>query len=126
LKGTARDVGATGINSAYAALAAPGLSTAACPHGRTAAKTIRGRSQLHGVFDCLCAAGLAPWRRRKDLPDRPVLRDLVPPGGATDTYFRQLTVDWAELGQPVVIETRGGGGYIGWQRSPTLRRTATP
>jgi tripartite-type tricarboxylate transporter receptor subunit TctC len=39
-----------------------------------------------------------------------------PPGGATDTYFRQLTVELGqELGQPVVIENRGGGGgYIGW------------
>jgi tripartite-type tricarboxylate transporter receptor subunit TctC len=51
-------------------------------------------------------------------PDRPV-RFVIsfPPGGATDTYFRQLTVELGqELGQPVVIENRGGGGgYIGWQ-----------
>ncbi len=51
-------------------------------------------------------------------PDRPI-RFVIsfPPGGATDTYFRQLTNDLsAVLGQPVVIENRcGGGGYIGWQ-----------
>lgn len=50
-------------------------------------------------------------------PDRPI-RFVIsfPPGGATDTYFRQLTNELsAALGQPVVIENRGGaGGYIGW------------
>ncbi len=51
-------------------------------------------------------------------PDRPV-RFVVafPPGGATDTFFRQISNELAtELGQPVVIENRGGaGGYVGWQ-----------
>jgi len=50
-------------------------------------------------------------------PDRPIKFVIsFPPGGATDTYFRQLTGELsAALGQPVVIENRGGaGGYIGW------------
>ncbi len=51
-------------------------------------------------------------------PDRPVrLVVAFPPGGATDTFIRQLTVDIQNaLGQSIVIENRGGGGgYIAWQ-----------
>jgi tripartite-type tricarboxylate transporter receptor subunit TctC len=52
-------------------------------------------------------------------PDRPV-RFLIafPPGGATDTFFRQITPELGQaLGQAVVIENRGGGGgYIAWQQ----------
>ncbi len=50
-------------------------------------------------------------------PDRPVrLIVAFPPGGATDSFIRQLTVDIQNaLGQPIVIENRGGGGgYIAW------------
>lgn len=52
-------------------------------------------------------------------PDRPVRFVIAfPPGGATDTFFRQLTHELGQaLGQPVVIENRGGGGgYIAWQQ----------
>jgi len=51
-------------------------------------------------------------------PDRPI-RFVVafPPGGATDTFFRQISNELqAALGQTVVIENKGGaGGYVGWQ-----------
>ena len=51
-------------------------------------------------------------------PDRPV-RFVVafPPGGATDTFFRQIVNEvGTALGQTVVIENKGGaGGYVGWQ-----------
>ena len=52
-------------------------------------------------------------------PDRPVRFVIAfPPGGATDTFFRQLTHELGQaLGQPVVVENRGGGGgYIAWQQ----------
>src|SRR5688500_8285113 len=49
-------------------------------------------------------------------PDRPV-RVIVPypPGGGTDTWARMVVEGMqAELGQPVVIENRGGSsGLIG-------------
>jgi tripartite-type tricarboxylate transporter receptor subunit TctC len=50
-------------------------------------------------------------------PDRPIkLVVAFPPGGATDTFIRQLTGELKDaLGQSVVIENRGGGGgYIAW------------
>jgi tripartite-type tricarboxylate transporter receptor subunit TctC len=51
-------------------------------------------------------------------PDRPI-RFVVafPPGGATDTFFRQISNELAQaLGAAIVIENKGGaGGYVGWQ-----------
>src|SRR3954468_7344837 len=50
-------------------------------------------------------------------PDKPIhfIAAFVP-GGATDTFARQISVDLQEaLGQPVVIENKpGAGGYIAW------------
>lgn len=63
----------------------------------------------------LAAPALAP--AQSTYPDRPIRFVIAfPPGGATDTYFRQITNELsAALGQPVVVENRGGaGGYIGW------------
>jgi tripartite-type tricarboxylate transporter receptor subunit TctC len=51
-------------------------------------------------------------------PDRPIKFVVAfPPGGATDTFFRQISNELGTaLGQAVVIENKGGaGGYIAWQ-----------
>jgi tripartite-type tricarboxylate transporter receptor subunit TctC len=51
-------------------------------------------------------------------PNRPIRFVIAfPPGGATDTFFRQITPELGEaLGQTAVIENRGGGGgYLAWQ-----------
>jgi tripartite-type tricarboxylate transporter receptor subunit TctC len=80
---------------------------------------------LHRIRWCsiICAlAGFAAAAQAQDsvrsYPDRPVRFVIAfPPGGATDTFFRQLTNELgAALGQSVVVENRGGGGgYIAWQ-----------
>ena len=77
---------------------------------------------LHFIRWCFVAVGLlaAPAfaQAQSTYPDRPI-RFVVafPPGGATDTFFRQISNDLqTALGQTVVIENRGGaGGYVGWQ-----------
>ena len=51
-------------------------------------------------------------------PDRPIQFVVAfPPGGATDTFFRQISNELrTALGQTIVIENKGGaGGYIAWQ-----------
>ena len=77
---------------------------------------------LHLIRWCSIAlALLAPpalAQAQDNYPDRPI-RFVVafPPGGATDTFFRQISNELGTaLGQTIVIENRGGaGGYIGWQ-----------
>jgi tripartite-type tricarboxylate transporter receptor subunit TctC len=54
---------------------------------------------------------------QRSYPDKPVhLIIAFVPGGATDTFARQIAPDLQEaLGQPVVIENKpGAGGYIAW------------
>src|SRR4029453_9580811 len=58
-----------------------------------------------------CAALAAPALARAQ--DKPVIRILVglPPGGGTDAIARVIADRLpAQLGQPVIIETRGGVG----------------
>src|ERR1700736_216803 len=66
------------------------------------------------------AASLAPRIARANYPERAV-RLIVPfvPGGAVDAVGRLLgNAMTADLGQPVVIENRGGaGGIIGMETS---------
>jgi len=71
-----------------------------------------------------CAAAVAAaWAlistasAQSSYPDKPVHFIVAfVPGGATDTFARQISVDLQEaLGQPVVIENKpGAGGYIAW------------
>src|SRR5436309_9076554 len=65
----------------------------------------------------LGAAALAQAQSPSSYPDRPIrLVVAFAPGGATDTFARQITQELGEaLGQSVVIENKpGGGGYIAW------------
>jgi tripartite-type tricarboxylate transporter receptor subunit TctC len=80
---------------------------------------------LHLIRWCsiICALLAAPALTQaqssaQSYPDRPIrLVVAFPPGGATDTFIRQLTGELKDaFAQPVVIENRGGGGgYIAWQ-----------
>jgi len=67
---------------------------------------------------CILLGVVPTAQAQSTYPDRPV-RFVVafPPGGATDTFFRQISNELqAVLGQTVVIENKGGaGGYVGWQ-----------
>lgn len=73
------------------------------------------RRQLGTVIAVVAAAiGLAPTLAQAAYPDKPV-RIIVPfsPGGGTDLIARTLGVGLAqELGQPVIIENKPGGGTI--------------
>jgi tripartite-type tricarboxylate transporter receptor subunit TctC len=63
-----------------------------------------------------CVLGAAAPTLAQDYPTKPV-RFIVPypPGGGTDVIARIVQARWAEgLGQPIVIENRGGaGGAVG-------------
>jgi len=72
-------------------------------------------------FALLCALVGTPLavqaQSPQSYPDRPVrLVVAFPPGGATDTFIRQITSELKDaFGQSVVIENRpGAGGYIAW------------
>src|SRR5260221_3896047 len=55
-------------------------------------------------------------------PDKPIHFIVAfVPGGATDTFARQISNDLQEaLGQPIVIENRpGAGGYLAWNHVAT-------
>jgi tripartite-type tricarboxylate transporter receptor subunit TctC len=58
-----------------------------------------------------------PALAQSNYPDKPIHFIIAfVPGGATDTFARQISNDLQEaLGQPVVIENKpGAGGYIAW------------
>jgi len=65
---------------------------------------------------CALIAGIAA-ARAESYPERPIhLVVAFVPGGATDTFTRQIQQDLSEaLGQQVVVENRpGASGYLAW------------
>jgi tripartite-type tricarboxylate transporter receptor subunit TctC len=70
----------------------------------------------HGLVAC-ALLGAAFAAQAQTYPDRPIkLVIAFVPGGATDTFARQISNDLGEvLGQPIVIENRpGANGYLAW------------
>src|SRR6266567_9026448 len=62
-------------------------------------------------------ATISPASAQSAYPDKPIHFIVAfVPGGATDTFARQISNDLQEaLGQPIVIENRpGAGGYLAW------------
>lgn len=75
--------------------------------------------QLLRALAVVCAtfAASQPASAQSSYPDKPIHFIIAfVPGGATDTFARQISNDLQEaLGQPVVIENKpGAGGYIAW------------
>jgi tripartite-type tricarboxylate transporter receptor subunit TctC len=69
------------------------------------------------VVACLGLAAIQTASAQSNYPDKPIHFIIAfVPGGATDTFARQINNDLQEaLGQPVVIENRpGAGGYLAW------------
>ena len=76
---------------------------------------------LHSILVILLvAAGAAAWQpaHAQSYPTKPI-RFIIPypPGGGSDTIFRQFVPHLAErLGQPIVVDNRGGaGGSMGME-----------
>src|SRR4029077_14739499 len=113
----------TGLGESAASARRAALSTANSARGRIAIPVKpRGNDMRRFIQWCSViglSLGVVPAAQAQSTyPDRPI-RFVVasPPGGATDTFFRQISNELqAALGQTVVIENKGGaGGYVGWQ-----------
>jgi len=75
-----------------------------------------GGIRRRAAIICALIAGIAA-ARAESYPERPIhLVVAFVPGGATDTFTRQIQQDLSEaLGQQVVVENRpGASGYLAW------------
>jgi tripartite-type tricarboxylate transporter receptor subunit TctC len=66
---------------------------------------------------CIVLTAAQTASAQSSYPDKPIHFIVAfVPGGATDTFARQISNDLQEaLGQPIVIENRpGAGGYLAW------------
>src|SRR5262245_62376239 len=76
------------------------------------------RNLVRGLALAIAVLGAAATQAQTvSYPDRPIrLVVAFPPGGATDTFARQIIQELGEaLGQSVIIENKpGAGGYLAW------------
>jgi tripartite-type tricarboxylate transporter receptor subunit TctC len=71
------------------------------------------RACLAGALS-IAAAACVPWPAHAEFPDKPI-KIVVPfvPGGGTDTVARTMAATMQQaLGQPVIVENRGGAATI--------------
>src|SRR5580765_4807173 len=69
------------------------------------------------VVTCAALFAVQTAAAQSAYPDKPIHFIVAfVPGGATDTFARQISNDLQDaLGQPIVIENRpGAGGYLAW------------
>ena len=77
---------------------------------------MRVLNAIAAIAGVLALAGLSGWSQAQPFPNRPLrLIAPFPPGGTVDISARLIQEEWGKrLGQPVVIENRGGAsGNIG-------------
>lgn len=67
--------------------------------------------QLRTLFALFLCAGFATAAQAQNYPERPI-RLIVPfsPGGTSDLVGRVVAARLSELGQPVIVDNRGGAG----------------
>lgn len=95
-------------------------STARCdkgvqPIGSTRSSSLRRRGSLRSSWWVLCAAlALPTLGMAAGYPDRAIKMVVpFPPGGATDAVSRVIATSLSQtLGQPMIIDNRGGAGAI--------------
>ncbi|MCC2675691.1 MAG: bugT protein, partial [Ramlibacter sp.] len=80
--------------------------------------------KLHGWLGALLLALAAPAALAQAYPNQPIkLMVPWPPGGGVDTTARMISEPLAQrLGQPIVIDNRGGaGGNIGTEAAARMK-----
>lgn len=74
------------------------------------------KNKLHQILPavCIAASALLPVSAQEVYPSRPIHVVVpFPPGGSTDVVTRAVSEEAAKiLGQPIVIENRGGAGSM--------------
>ena len=116
----------------FAALARKHNNAGVCPTLYKLVLPYPGEEQMLKAFACIAVAAMSlaalAGPVNAQYPERNIT--LIVPygaGGGTDVTAYAARDLEAELGKPVTVENRaGGGGWVGWARSRKLTRMATP